>query len=170
VLDEAYPDDLNANDPYAYLRLCMPAGPQRVDGTTALEYVRSRHGDLQSDFGRWARQQQVFLAVKTRVEDTSIVTHVPARVGVLKDHVRTDLTARNPSLAQLTLLSRNVGIRQIHQQVLSAPRFASLGTSPDGSARSTAPRSGWSLNGIVPFRTDRATAHRDDDRHELTMR
>lgn len=131
VLDETYPDDLNPGDPYAFFRLYIPAGPQHLDGTTALEYVRSRHGDLQSDFGRSARQQQVLLALKSRMQDPGMIQRMPQLVNGLQDAVKTDLPL--PALAQLALLGTRVGPSNIHQLVLQAPQYASLGNSPDGT-------------------------------------
>jgi LCP family protein required for cell wall assembly len=131
ILDEAYPDDLNTADPYAYFRLYIPAGPQHLDGTTALQYVRSRHGDFLSDFGRSQRQQQVLVAIKTRVQTMSAIAHVPRLVAALEGSVKTDLSV--PAIVQLAALSRNVPPSNIRQQVLAAPEFASLGYSPDGT-------------------------------------
>jgi LCP family protein required for cell wall assembly len=75
ILDEMYPDDLNSEDPYAFFRLYIPAGPQHLDGTTALQYVRSRHGNPISGVrrgnsrcssrSRTARRQR-WLSVKCR--------------------------------------------------------------------------------------------------------
>jgi LCP family protein required for cell wall assembly len=129
VLDETYPDDLNGTDPYAFFRLYIPAGPQHLDGTTALEYVRSRHGDLQSDFGRSARQQQVLLAIKDRVTDPSAVSHIPDLAESLNTSVKTDLTL--PQIIQLAAMARGVTTSQIHQKILAAPQYAALGWSPD---------------------------------------
>jgi LCP family protein required for cell wall assembly len=140
ILDEEYPDDLNSTDPYAFFRLYIPAGPQHLDGTTALQYVRSRHGDLQSDFGRSARQQQVLLALKTRFQSGSSLGRVPRLVTDLQGSVKTDLSL--PALLQLASLARGVSPENIHQQVLAAPEFASLGTSPDGSQEVVFPN--WS--------------------------
>jgi LCP family protein required for cell wall assembly len=129
VLDETYPDDLNGTDPYAFFRLYIPAGPQHLDGTTALEYVRSRHGDLQSDFGRSARQQQVLLAIKDRVADPSTLEHIPELAATLNTSVKTDLTL--PQVLQLATMARGISSGQIHQQILAAPQYAALGWSPD---------------------------------------
>jgi LCP family protein required for cell wall assembly len=129
ILDETYPDDLTGPNPYAFFRLYLPAGPQHLDGTTALEYVRSRHGDLQSDFGRSARQQQVLLAIKDLATDPSVIGHIPDLAASLSDAVKTDLTLAQ--ILQLASLARGISGGQIHQQVLAAPRFAQLGWSPD---------------------------------------
>ncbi|MBV9175337.1 MAG: LCP family protein [Chloroflexi bacterium] len=131
ILDEMYPDDLNTGDPYAYFRLYIPAGPQHLDGTRALEYVRSRHGDLLSDFGRSERQQQVLLAIKNRVQSVPGATRMPQLVSALDGSVKSDLSV--PAILQLAAMSRDVHSENIHQQVLSAPDFAWLGYSPDGT-------------------------------------
>jgi LCP family protein required for cell wall assembly len=131
ILDEAYPDDLDTQDPYAFFRLYIPAGPQHLDGTTALQYVRSRHGDFLSDFGRSQRQQQVLVAIKNRVQSMSAIAHVPRLVSALEGSVKTDLSV--PAIVQLAALARDVPANSIHQQVLAAPDFASLGYSPDGT-------------------------------------
>lgn len=131
VLDEMYPDDLEGPDPYAYHRLYIPAGPQRLDGRTALQYVRSRHGDLQSDFGRSARQQQVLVAIRRLADEPSIVGRIPELTAAMQGSVRTDLSL--PAIAQLELLAEGIPDAQIHRQILSAPRFARIGMSPDRS-------------------------------------
>jgi LCP family protein required for cell wall assembly len=131
ILDETYPDDLNSGDPYAFFRLYIPAGPQHLDGATALEYVRSRHGDLQSDFGRSARQQQVLVAIKNRVQSLSTVGHIPRLVAALQGSVKTDLSLAE--ILELAALAHKVPSGSIQQQVLAAPDYASLGYSPDGT-------------------------------------
>src|SRR5256885_9688016 len=68
VLDDYYPLDVNTNSLYGYQRIAVLGGPQHLDGTHALEYVRSRHNDLQSDFGRSRRQQQVLLAIRAKAK------------------------------------------------------------------------------------------------------
>lgn len=52
-----------------YQPLHFEAGIQRMDGETALQYVRSRHaeGEEGSDFARGRRQQEVLLALKARL-------------------------------------------------------------------------------------------------------
>jgi LCP family protein required for cell wall assembly len=60
IHDDAYP-----TDDYGYMTVDIPAGPQHMDGETALEYARTRHQD--SDFGRQMRQQRVLSAVRQAV-------------------------------------------------------------------------------------------------------
>src|SRR5205807_7960965 len=47
VIDDFYPADIYGGWPYDYERVAGPAGPQHLDGIHAMQYVRSRHGDLQ---------------------------------------------------------------------------------------------------------------------------
>lgn len=66
VLDDFYPNDLESANAYGYKRVAVLAGPQHLDGLRAMEYVRSRHSDLQGDVGRSKRQQQVLLALQAK--------------------------------------------------------------------------------------------------------
>ena len=58
-----------------YETLHFDAGEQRMDGERALKYVRSRHaeGDEGSDFARGKRQQEMLLALKTRITSRDIL-------------------------------------------------------------------------------------------------
>src|SRR5438477_11928200 len=59
VLDDAYPDDIDTKFLYGYRRVAVLPGFQHLDGSRALQYVRSRHNDIDGDFGRSAPPQQV---------------------------------------------------------------------------------------------------------------
>src|SRR5206468_2793395 len=61
VLDDYYPADVYGGWPYDYERVAVLGGPQHLDGIHAMQYVRSRHGDLQSDFGRSQHQPRLGL-------------------------------------------------------------------------------------------------------------
>ncbi|HET9781247.1 MAG TPA: LCP family protein [Candidatus Dormibacteraeota bacterium] len=71
VLDDYYPQDIYGNSPYGYERVAVLGGPQHLDGLHAMQYVRSRHGDLQSDLGRSQRQQQVLIAIRQKAKELS---------------------------------------------------------------------------------------------------
>ncbi len=87
--DPAYPaaDDINF-DPFF-----IAAGPQHLNGATALKYMRTRHDD--SDFGRSGRQQAVFSAVQQKALSLGVLAN-PSKVNqivtTLGRHVKTDLT------------------------------------------------------------------------------
>ncbi|HSS61227.1 MAG TPA: LCP family protein [Candidatus Limnocylindrales bacterium] len=71
VMDDYYPADIISGWPYDYERVAVLAGPQHLDGLHAMQYVRSRHGDLQSDLGRSQRQQQVLIAIRQKAKQIS---------------------------------------------------------------------------------------------------
>src|SRR6202022_1802435 len=66
VLDDYYPDDISGGYLDGAKRVAVLPGAQHLDGSQALHYVRSRHNDINGDFGRSARQQQVLLAIKAK--------------------------------------------------------------------------------------------------------
>ena len=102
VLDDYYPADVYGGDPYGYQRVAVLAGPQHLDGHHAMEYVRSRHGDLQSDFGRSKRQQQVLMAIRQKAKQLApedIPALAAAIGGELKTSIGLDRVARLVPLA-----------------------------------------------------------------------
>lgn len=123
ILDDTYPNDLSGHDPYAYRRIFIPPGWQHMSGSQALEYVRSRHGDRIGDFGRSARQQQVLLSLRRKINTMSILTHLPQLVSDLSDSVRTDLSITK--LYQLEQLSHHITRQDVTQVVLQAPTYSS---------------------------------------------
>ena len=118
VFDDFYPNDVGPGDPYRYLRVAVLAGPQHLDGTHALQYVRSRHNDLQSDFGRSARQQVVLLALRAKAAGIS-AEDVPALAAALKGQIKTNLSLTR--IATLLPLAGNIDIKNIQQIVLLPP-------------------------------------------------
>jgi LCP family protein required for cell wall assembly len=129
VLDDSYPNDIHSHHPYGYRRLFIAPGWQHLDGASALEYVRSRHGDELSDFARSARQQQVLVQLKQKITAMNVLMNLPALVNDLHDSVRTDLTL--DKLRQLDQLSHNIHKSDIRRLVLSAPLYCQYGWSPD---------------------------------------
>jgi len=130
IVDDRYPDDLNSADPYAYRRLYIPAGPQHLDGTRALEYVRSRHGDLIGDFGRSGRQQQLLQALRAKTSGKAIAASLPQLAIDLRNIIRTDLTLTD--LARLALLADQMKDQQVQRYVLAPPLYSRDGWSKDG--------------------------------------
>ncbi len=118
VIDDAYPDDLGG-DPYGVKRLHVAAGPQHLDGARALEYVRSRHGDLLSDFGRSLRQQQILVALQQRTATTNLLTDLPNMAKDLNGHVKTDLDVVR--VAQLVYFFHDLRREDVRQAYLFSP-------------------------------------------------
>ena len=127
VLDDNYPNDYSGRG-YGTERVYLAAGPQHLDGRHALEYVRSRHGDLLSDFGRAVRQQQVLLAMEQKMAGINMVAALPNFARDLSGHVKTDLDLVR--LAQLALFMRGVHAADVHQAFMTP--YVQDGWSPDG--------------------------------------
>lgn len=93
IVDNMYPAD-NMID-YAPFRLA--AGTQKLDGKTALKFVRSRHGanGEGTDFARADRQQKVLAAIKEKAMTVGVLTNpkkISELIGILGDHVKTDIS------------------------------------------------------------------------------
>ncbi len=85
IHDKRYPDEN-----YGTMVVDIPAGLQQMDGETALQYARSRHGS--SDFDRMARQQAVIMAVRDKVLSLDIpVSRIPKMIEMAGDTVKTDM-------------------------------------------------------------------------------
>ncbi len=132
ITDDNYPDDVgNSKDPYGYMRLYIPPGPQHLDGITALEYVRSRHADLVGDFGRSARQQQVLSALKTKLNNPDIIGKLPTIANDLNGYVKTDMQLSD--VFKLMNFARSINPNSINKVILDAP-YSSTGTLPGGES------------------------------------
>jgi hypothetical protein len=107
----------------------IPAGVQRMDGKTALQYARARHGS--SDFDRARRQQEVLKAVRDKVLSLNIpLTRIPEILKLVGDSVQTDL-----SLNEMYALAK-VG-RELSTDIRSAvidENLTTPQTTPDGAA------------------------------------
>jgi LCP family protein required for cell wall assembly len=126
VIDDTYPDDLvNPRDPYAYRRIYIPPGPQHLGGDAALRFVRSRHGDVQGDFGRSQRQQIMISQLRRLLmsqDGVALVALAPALLKDFQGEIKTDIAS--PDLATAAYywsLLRSVAHARITQVVLSPP-------------------------------------------------
>jgi len=133
VLDDNYPNDFS-NSGYGTERVYLAAGPQHLDGRHTLQYVRSRHGDLLSDFGRSVRQQQVLLAMQQRTTGMDLVTALPSFARDLNGRVKTDLDLVR--LTQLMLFMRGLRAGDVRQAFITP--FVRDAVSPDGQQILTA--------------------------------
>jgi len=136
VLDDYYPNDIVASNPYGYKRVAVLPGPQHLDGVSALEYVRSRHGDLEGDFGRSQRQQQVLLAIRQKAKQLN-AADIPDLAATFSGELKTSMGAGrvrdllplagsldNPqAIRQLVLLSPYTELGEIDSQSVVVPNW-----------------------------------------------
>src|SRR5438034_1053784 len=91
VMDDYYPADLNADEsPYGYYRVAVLPGATHLHGVHALQYVRSRHGDVRGDFARSERQQQLLLAIKAEASHLNL-TDLPALASAFNGEIKTSM-------------------------------------------------------------------------------
>jgi len=124
IVDNAYP-----TDDYGTIRIEIPAGPQHMDGETALRYARSRHGS--SDFERAERQQQIVVALARRLLEPEVWADLPLVHQVLMNSLETDLTTWELVLLAPTLY--RVGPDGIERRVIDREMTQPWTTSTGGS-------------------------------------
>jgi LCP family protein required for cell wall assembly len=113
IHDEEYP-----TEDYGFQTFHLEAGPQHLDGDTALKYVRTRNVD--DDYGRAGRQQQVIRAVVDKMLRadmlTTLLPRLPRLLMTLGNTVQTDM----PMSLQLELANYLSGssLREVRQLVL----------------------------------------------------
>ena len=140
VLDWSYPNDIPMTNPevknanctnssqscpadYA-LNLFISGGAQYMSGVTALEYVRSRHGDLQGDFGRSSRQQQVLQVLKSKFGSENLISEVPSLFNTLSKIVKTDMSLTE--VLSLAVDAIHIPSGNIQTIVLSPPQYSTI--------------------------------------------
>jgi LCP family protein required for cell wall assembly len=121
VLDDFYPKDLGGNSPYDIERVAVLPGPQHMNGLEALQYVRSRHDDLRSDFGRSVRQQQVLLALRAKAKLLGIAD-LPDIANAMASQFTTDMSITQVS--DLLPIAGGVSLSNVQQVVLLPPYTA----------------------------------------------
>jgi LCP family protein required for cell wall assembly len=120
VLDDYYPADIYGNSPYGYERVAVLGGPQHMDGLHAMQYVRSRHGDLQSDLGRSQRQQQVLIAIRQKAKQLS-PADLPVISQALGGELKTSMSLTK--VAQLLPVASSFDNLDAINQIILAPPY-----------------------------------------------
>ncbi len=89
-VEDAIHDDKYPDQNYGTMVVDIPAGVQRMDGKTALQYARVRHGS--NDFDRMTRQREVILAVRDKILSLNIpLMRVPQLIELAGNSIQTDL-------------------------------------------------------------------------------
>lgn len=112
---------------YSYETFELKKGWQRLDGATALKYVRERHDDPEGDFGRAKRQQQVLQAIKNKAASPGTYLNffkVHKLFESIEQNVETDITL--PEMQSFYELSKSLDTQNIANQVVDAWKPESL--------------------------------------------
>jgi len=136
-----------------YEHLHFEAGTQKMDGVTALKYVRSRHalGDEGTDFARSARQQKVIRAFIGSLISRDTVFN-SARITTLKtalnDSIKTDI---NESLiSSFTKLGLSLNYDEIKSVTIESLLYNPKNLAPYGGAWVLIPIESWAkINSYV---------------------
>jgi LCP family protein required for cell wall assembly len=128
INDPTYPDNNYGYDPFY-----IEAGSQHLDGVTALKYARTRHAD--SDFGRAERQQQVLMAIRSKVISVemlpTLISKAPVMVGTLGDSIETDMSV--DQMVRLAVSARDVPRENIRTAVIDG-NYITVYTTPQGAS------------------------------------
>lgn len=119
------------NDPFLcrYETLTFVKGQKDMDGTTALKFVRSRHGTNGegSDFARSARQQKVILAFREKLLSQETLTNpkkILELIGTFGDSIDTNIGGEEVPLFAKMIPS--IDTENIKRVVLDATRPESV--------------------------------------------
>lgn len=113
-------------------RSSFKAGPQTMDGETALNYVRQRHNLPGGDFDRVKRQQNWIRAVAVKTLDRGTLTSPGKLTGVLDSATKSIAADDGFSIGAMRSLA--VSLRSVRGEdltFLTAP-VSGTGRSPDG--------------------------------------
>ena len=116
--------------PCRYQHISFEQGPQNMDGETALQYARSRHGNNgeNTDFARAKRQQKIILAVKDKALSLNTLLN-PAKLKDLYDtyakNVVTNVTLTDAQ--GFYLLTQEVDFSSVRSIVLDDRSSADVG-------------------------------------------
>jgi LCP family protein required for cell wall assembly len=130
---------------FSFRTVHFDAGTQTMDGATALDYARSRHGDNGegSDFARGKRQELILSAVKEKALSLSTLLHpdrLQAIFNSLRSHVTTNLSF--DQLVYLAGLSQDVQLPAKTVVLDSSPTGYLINTTGEDGAFLLSPKSG----------------------------
>ena len=123
----------------------LSAGPHHLNGRIALAFVRSRQGVGDNDFVRADRQQQLLLALRTKLLDPGMLPKLPELLDAASKTIRTEL----PAGSNQRDARPGRAVRCIRDGALRAAAADVLGPSADEHHE-------WDLHPAAPPRRDRA--------------
>jgi polyisoprenyl-teichoic acid--peptidoglycan teichoic acid transferase len=113
----------------------LEPGEQVLDGPLALAYARARYTDG-GDFDRAQRQQQVIMALRSRILRVDrlpiVISRAPRIYQELASGINTNMDL--DQAIQLAWLAQQIPLENIQRGVISPPDQVILAKSPDGDA------------------------------------
>jgi len=110
-----------------YEHIHFDVGPQQMDGTTALKYIRSRNaeGEEGTDFSRSARQQQLLLGLKQKILTPEVYLNFPKMYQlfeVFQEYLTVDINRWE--YGNLALLLKQIAWNQVKVAALDGDLLA----------------------------------------------
>ncbi|HUC95155.1 MAG TPA: LCP family protein [Candidatus Saccharimonadales bacterium] len=130
-----------------YEHLHFDKGSANLDGTTALKFVRSRHGD--SDFARSLRQFAVLIGIENKLVSLKSLGKLDDTINTLSMIVKTDLTAG--TIKTLLNVFGEPGKYKINQIQLTTANVLNEGKSSDGQYILTPKAGNFDFSGIKNY-------------------
>ncbi|OIO18878.1 MAG: hypothetical protein CO029_03415 [Candidatus Magasanikbacteria bacterium CG_4_9_14_0_2_um_filter_41_10] len=137
-VERSFTDTEFPADNREYQTISFQKGIQTMDGTIALEYARSRHGNNGegSDFARARRQQRMILALKEKVlsfETLSNPIRIHSILSTLDKHISTNMLFSD--IMSMMKLAKEVNFSNIKTVVLdsSVGGYLKNGYNPGGA-------------------------------------
>ncbi|MBI3749768.1 MAG: LCP family protein [Chloroflexi bacterium] len=98
----------------------LSAGTHKLDGRTALAFVRTRFSD--SDFARAARQQQLLVALEKKMTSPTMLGKLPAVLQAASQTIRTNFPPDR--LEEMIALAERIDDSMITRVVLQPPTYS----------------------------------------------
>lgn len=122
-VERSFVDTTYPTDNHLVQTVAFEEGWQHMDGETALQFARSRHGTNGegSDFARSRRQQKILLAVKDELFSASTILNpkrISGLVGTVKDNLETNLSTWE--LLRMSKFAREMEVDEIKHFVLDS--------------------------------------------------
>jgi LCP family protein required for cell wall assembly len=121
IADDHYPGERGT-----LRRVYIPAGVQRMSGTEALVYARSRYSS--NDYDRGQRQQRVLLSLRQSVDVATILPRINELAAAVSQAVRTDIPRE--LVPQLLSLAQSVDAKSLRSYVFAPSRYGSEAIVP----------------------------------------
>lgn len=103
-------EDMFYEDPYQDLHISIQKGLQKLDGPTALKYVRYRGGP-DADIGRVGRQQEFLMTLLRQSLRMGTVLKLPQIISQVESHVSHNIPPG--VVAQLVLMARRISAEDV---------------------------------------------------------
>jgi polyisoprenyl-teichoic acid--peptidoglycan teichoic acid transferase len=113
----------------------VDVGVHHFEGKDALAYARVRRSDGQTDFTRQARQQEILLALRSKVVKGGALVSLPSLIDAVGQTISTDLPAER--LPDLAVLASEIPAKRIVKVVVRFPlvRPAKAGQNKYGAVQ-----------------------------------